>query len=115
MPDDRKSGICQTGFPPVCYSAALDLLTGNYLNETIDEFFYEDIVSVQTLSESEKIGKQKTTAEYFVLTTRGGTNFRMAIERDEWLKSKGSKKDRSHASYKIINAVRKMIREKKTI
>ena len=102
----------------ICYAGDLDLLTGVYLNETVDEFFYDDIVSIQTLTESENSGlfdklKQKTRGEYFELTTRGGTKFRLGMDHSEWLEKQGETNvDRSYAE-KIINGVRKMIREKK--
>ena len=64
----------------ISFQCSFDLLTGNCLNESTDEYFYKDVVSVATKTISltystEKFGTlQLNAAETFVLTTSGGTS-----------------------------------------
>lgn len=71
-------------------------------NESTDVYFYEDIVSVSTSSEKEKIFNNTKEIEYeaFRLTTKGGTSLNVAIiDTDDVQRS--------------INAMRSLLRMKK--
>src|SRR2546425_6912812 len=83
------------------YQCALDLASGNLLNESTDEYFYRDIVSVSTQSESltpdrsvgatglsggllkaltKREAVQFNSAEAFVLTTSAGTSVKAVLQ-----------------------------------
>ena len=119
----------------VGYQCALDLLTGHPLNEGSDEYFYKDVVSVTTKTESVTIhltkGDVKTfkkasldklvendmlhfkMAEKFVLTTSGGTALQVVLRDPNLAELVGGgtlPTDRADAA---IRSVRKMLREKK--
>jgi hypothetical protein len=102
------------------YQCALDLTTGNALSEKTDEYFYRDVVSVSTVTESANVRVsakkvvQAKAAETFKLTTSGGTSVKVTLSDPEVLKEVGGggtiPKTRSD---KAIQTVRKMLREKK--
>ena len=121
----------------VGYQCALDLHTGNSLNESSDEFFYKDVVAVTTKTESETFNLSKSEvksfkktflekliindtlqfkkAEKFVLTTSGGTALQVVLSDPnlEDLAGGGTlPTDRAEAA---IRSVRKMLREKKIV
>jgi hypothetical protein len=117
----------------VAYQCALDLLTGNPLSEGTDEYFYQDVVSVSTQSESLtwdesmlnrhgrkhlkrliKHGKlQFKAAETFSLTTAGGTSLQVVLKDERLIKMAGGGTIPTAQAEKAIGAVRKMLREKK--
>lgn len=119
----------------VAYQCALDLMTGNPLSESTDEYFYRDIVSVSTQTESMtwdkamlaseglaktplvgliKHGKlQFNAANMFVLTTSGGTSIEVVLDDPTFIESMGGGSIPSEHADKAIAAVRKMLREKK--
>ncbi len=82
------------------YKVFLNTLSGK-ITETTDVLFYDDVVSVSTKNEVEKIGNN--TIEYisFNLVSKGGNNVSIALNGDD-------NRQRS------INAMRAMIKEKKT-
>lgn len=102
------------------YSCLLDMTTGKMLNEATDEFFYKDVVSASTKMQSASFkwkGQQHqfNEAETFTLTTAGGTSFSVFL-RDPQLASvmgvSGGDIPTGDAE-KAIQAIRKMLREKK--
>lgn len=116
----------------VTYQCAFDLTTGNTLSESTDEYFYRDVVSVATQTQSKSYtwesgklnannplaalvvaGKlQLNTAETFVLTTSGGTSVEVVI-RDIQLIQKMKGDIPASPAEKAVQSVRKMLREKK--
>ena len=120
----------------LCYSAVLDLTTGDGKNESTDEYFYRDVVSVSTKTKNitvkfsaaeamgagvaggqfgaDKSGLQLTAAETFELTTSGGTSIEVIL-RDPGLVSRmGGGEMPTTRAEKAIQAVRKMVRESKS-
>ena len=81
------------------YKAIINSISGK-VTETTEVLFYEDIVSVSTENEIEKYGN--VTIEYisFVLSSRGGKSFKVALLGTD-------NRQRS------INAMRALIKEKK--
>jgi len=122
----------------VVYKCTLDLTTGNPLNESTDEYFYKDVVSVSTQSKSltydqsilaknflkdpmgslssmnATAGKmQVNLAETFVLTTSGGTSVEVVIKDPVLINiSKGGIMPTTRAE-NAIQTIRKVLREKK--
>ncbi len=100
------------------YQCALDLTTGKRLNESTDEYFYRDVVSVSTKTvsvtkTSAKYGLlQLNAAETFALTTSGGTSIEVILKDPKLVEMVGGDIPTTFAE-KAIQAVRKMLREKK--
>lgn len=103
----------------VSYQACLDLVTGNYLNEATDEFFYKDVVSIATKTMSETINTEKhgrlqlDSAESFILTTSGGTQIRTILSDPKLIEMMDGGSIPTTDAEKAIQAVRRMLREKK--
>jgi hypothetical protein len=103
----------------VSYQCSLDLTTGNYLNEATDEYFYKDVVSVATKTESktyktDKYGTiQLNDAETFVLTTSGGTSVETILKDPKLIEMMGGGDIPTTEAERAIQVVRKMLREKK--
>ncbi len=103
----------------VSYQCCLDLTTGNYLNEATDEYFYKDVVSVATKTESksyqsEKFGTiQLNEAEMFVLTTSGGNFVEIVLKDPKLIEMMGGGDIPTTEAERAIQVVRKMLREKK--
>jgi len=103
------------------YTCALDLISGNTVNEATDEYFYRDVVSVQTLSEtvsvnlpgSEFNGLQCNAAESFRLTTSGGTSVSMVLRDPSLIQKMGGGEIPTTVAERAIQTIRKMLREKK--
>jgi len=103
------------------YRCALDLLTGNPINEATDEYFYRDVVSVQTASETVSVslpgtalqGLQCNAAETFKLTTSGGTSVSMMLKDDSLIQKMGGGEIPTTTAERAIQTIRKMLREKK--
>jgi hypothetical protein len=101
------------------YQCALDLTTGNPLNENTDEYFYRDVVSVSTVTRSMNVelpGKQTIqakAAETFRLTTSGGTSVEVTLSDPDILQAMGGGVIPKTRVEKAIQNVRKMLREKK--
>jgi hypothetical protein len=109
----------------LAYSCVFDLTTGKALNEGTDEYFYKDVVSVATKTESftgtiKKMGGreekvQLDAAEKFTLTTSGGTSVSVLLRDPKFTEErlgKGGEIPITRAE-KAVHAIRKMIREKK--
>jgi hypothetical protein len=103
------------------YRCALDLITGNPVNEATDEYFYRDVVSVQTLSDTVSVslpgtqfqGLQLNAAETFRLTTSGGTSVSMALRDPSLIQRMGGGEIPTTTAERAIQTIRKMLREKK--
>jgi len=103
----------------VTYQCCLDMTTGNYLNESTDEYFYKDIVSVATKTESKSYSSEKfgtiqlNEAETFVLTTSGGTSVETVLKDPKLIEIMGGGDIPTTEAERAIQVVRKMLREKK--
>lgn len=100
------------------YNCAFDFTTGNALNERTDEYFYKDIVSVATKTESKTAQIrnrqiQLNDAEVFTLTTSGGTYISILLRDPTLIKKMGGGEIPTTRTEKAIQAIRKMLREKK--
>jgi hypothetical protein len=103
------------------YRCALDLITGNTVNEATDEYFYRDVVSVQTASETVSVslpgtefqGLQCNATETFKLTTSGGTSVSMALRDPSLIQKMGGGEMPTTTAERAIQTIRKMLREKK--
>jgi hypothetical protein len=82
-----------------CYQYRFSLLD-NKIEETTDEYFYSDIVSVSTKSESKNFGRTTITYEQFSLTTSGGTSI-------------GASLSDTGAAERSINGMKTLLRTKK--
>jgi len=101
------------------YACVLDFTTGNALNESTEEYFYKDIVSVSTRTESRtvnipKLGiVQMNAAETFTITTAGGTSFSIILRDPTLIKKLGGGEIPTTRAEKAIQEIRKLLREKK--
>lgn len=105
----------------VCFQCVFDLTTGNPLNISTDEYFYKDVVSIATKTESgtyeSKLfgGKvQLDSSEKFVLTTSGGTTLHVFLTDPKLIEKMGGGEMPTTEAEKTILVVRKMLREKKS-
>ena len=103
----------------ICYKCAFDRETGNALNETTDEYFYKDVVSVSTKTTSKNVqvkdkALQLSSMETFVLTTSGGTDFSVDLTDPKLIAFMGGGGEIPKTlADRAIQTVRKMLREKK--
>ena len=100
------------------FQCVLDLITGNTLNQSTDEFFYKDVVSVSTKTISKTIQLkdgpvQMNDAETFSLTTSGGTDIKVILRDRQLIEKMGGGDIPITNAEKAIQTVRKMLREKK--
>ena len=115
------TAIIMTENQLVTYNSALDLMTGNSLNETTDEYFYKDVVSVSTETSSatfidpknKNSVQQLHTAEFFKLTTSGGTSIKVFIKDPKLIAMMGNSALPGTDAEKAVQSIRKMLREKK--
>lgn len=109
----------------VSYQTCYDRFTGNALQEETDEYFYRDVVSVSTktdtISKDVMVGKEQVrvqlkNSETFRLTTSGGTSIEVFLRDDALLKevkeAKGGTLPTDQAE-RVVSAVRRMLRDKK--
>jgi hypothetical protein len=110
----------------IAYNCCLDITTGNQLNESTDEYFYKDVVSVSTKTSSFTMKFSKPTTvggvtldqmqfnsgEKFILSTSGGTSIEVFLKDDQWQRDLGGEIWTLDVE-KAVQAVRKMLREKK--
>ena len=82
-----------------CYTYRFDT-TGDQHSEETEVYFYKDIVSVSTSSDSATVLEQTIEYEYFKLTTAGGTALQVSL------------RDIQNAQ-RSINAMRSLLRAKK--
>lgn len=121
----------------VVYQCVFDPTTENSLNESTFEYYYNDIVSLETRTESytkreynlvEKIinnisilknivstGKveQHNLAEKFLLTTSGGSRIEVVLAEDTLIEEAGGGEVSTSEAEKSIMVVRRMLRDKK--
>jgi hypothetical protein len=106
------------------YRCALDILKGTPLSVSTDEYFYKDIVSLSTKTESQTRsvtlnGEEKkiqlNSAEIFELRTSGGTAISMFLNDPKLVELLDIKEGNMPPSEveNVIQSVRKMLREKK--
>jgi hypothetical protein len=115
------TAIIMTENQLVTYNSAIDLMTGNSLNETTDEYFYKDVVSVSTETSSatfidpknKNSVQQLHTAEFFKLTTSGGTSIKVFIKDPKLIEMMGNSALPGTDAEKAVQSIRKMLREKK--
>lgn len=102
------------------YECIYDILTGNPLNERTDEYFYKDVVSVSTRKESLSIKTseygvvQLNEAETFILTTSGGTSVSVLLRAPALIQRLDGGDVSITTAEKAIQAIRQMLREKKS-
>ncbi|MCI4670927.1 MAG: hypothetical protein MRZ79_22515 [Bacteroidia bacterium] len=133
-------GITIINFLPhqlVAYQCVFDPTTENALNESTLEYFYKDVVALETktISRTEKTytfsekvinkipvikklfdtGKveQYNDAEIFVLTTSGGTKLEVVLTERVLIEAVGGGELPKTLSENSVKVVRKMLREKK--
>lgn len=82
-----------------CYTYRFDTTVQKQTEET-DVYFYKDIVSVSTASDSAQVLGQNVDYEYFKLTTAGGTTLSISLRDVE-------------GAQRSINAMRSLLRVKK--
>jgi|1185.fasta_scaffold106610_1 hypothetical protein len=121
----------------VAYQCSLDFMTGDPRSECVDEYFYNDIVSVSTQTEPQRysVGEldkellsrasnlkkaakksgmlQVDDAQIFALSSSGGTAVRVVLNAPMVFNSMGGGTVSTEESEKAVQAVRKMVREKK--
>jgi len=103
----------------IAYNCVFDLLTGATLNESTDEYFYKDVVSVSTKTESrtvniKSIGKiQLNSLETFTLTTSGGTSLSVYLSDPRLAAKLGGGEFSKSRAEKAIQVIRNVLREKK--
>ena len=104
----------------VTYQCVFDRFTGNSINEATDEYFYKDVVSVSTKTDSMNVTSEKLggalhlkTAESFTLTTSGGTSLSVFLRDPALIEKMGGGELPVTRAEKALQSVRKMLREKK--
>ena len=103
----------------VAYSCVFDSKTGKPLNESTEEYFYQDVVAVSTKTTSVAInlGKlgtvQATAAEEFTLTTSGGTSISVVLRDTNLVQKMGGGDLPTTQAEEAIQSVRRMLRDKK--
>jgi hypothetical protein len=120
----------------VTYQCALDLITGKPLNERSEEFFYTDVVSVALrsdaftyevadldpkilarvpkLADSAVNGRiQVAGAEVFSMSTAGGTSIEVVLNDPVLIEQLGGGRVESVPAGDAVQAVRRMLRDKK--
>ena len=102
------------------YSTDLDITTGKMLKETTDEYFYKDVVSASTKTDTQKFEwkgemHQFNSAEIFTLTTSGGTSVNVFLKDPELASVMGvGKVDISTSgAEQAVQVIRRMLRDKK--
>lgn len=105
----------------IAYTCVFDRFTDNALNESTEEYFYKDVVSVSTKTESLNVSGTSggatihlKTGECFTLTTSGGTSLTVFLRDASLIEKWGGGELPTTRAEKAIQAVRKMLREKKT-
>ena len=121
----------------ISYQCGLDSMTGDPRSESTGEYFYNDIVSVSTevrpqtfrfgeldkelLARAKDLGKstkksgelQVNDAQIFKLTNSGGTSLQVVLDAPMVINSLGGGTISTERAEQAVQAVRKMVREKK--
>ena len=109
------------------YSCILDLLTGSIYNETTEELFYENIVSVSTKIENSivvKLSDKKSknnedvsfelhSAEVFSITTSAGNSISVILSSPDLATYMGGGKFPTERAEKALKSIREVLRDKK--
>lgn len=103
----------------LAYQGVLDMMTGNIVKEGTEEFFYRDVVSVSTKTNSITFGYKGVThqvndTETFELTTSGGTSIRVPLRSQRMASILGGGEMPTTHAEEAIAAVRSMVRQKKS-
>jgi hypothetical protein len=101
----------------LAYAGVLDMVTGNVLNEEVEECFYKHVVSYALKTDSIEFTHrgqphQLDDTETFVLTTSGGTSVRVPIRSRRLAALLGGKDTPAKEASDAIAAVCTMLREK---
>lgn len=104
----------------LAYQGLLDMVTANVLDEGTEEFFYRDVVSVSTKTNSSLVTlnghtRQLNDTETFVLTTSGGTSVSVPLRSASLAGLVGGGEMPTTHAEKAIAAVRSMLRQKKSV
>ncbi len=102
----------------LAYKCVFDFMTGNPLNESTDEYFYKDVVSVSTKTESKtvmfrNVQLQMNAAESFALTTSGGTSISVMLKDPTLIQRMGGGVISTTLAEEATLAIRTILREKK--
>lgn len=103
----------------ISYQATFDFTTGNALNPSTDEYFYNDIVSVSTVKESSTVRysdgsmEQRNDSETFRLVTAGGTTLSVKLYDRELIDKYGGERPRTRAD-EAVRVIRRTLRDKKS-
>jgi hypothetical protein len=99
------------------YSCTYNFLKGTPVGEETDEYFYKDVVSVATKTESTSLvlpnGQKMDHSETFQLTTSGGTSIKVVISDPKLSQFTGNATIPTTSAEKAVAAIRKMLRDKK--
>jgi len=103
----------------VAYSCVLDLLTGKPHRESTDEFFYRDIVAVQTKKEAKKmevdgVPLDMKAAETFSITTSGGNTLSVFLTDPTLVAKMGGGEISTARAEQALAVVRSVVRENKS-
>jgi hypothetical protein len=101
----------------LAYAGVVDMVTGNILNEEVEECFYRHVVSASTRTDSIEFQHRGEThqlddTETFVLTTSGGTSMRVPIRSRRLAKLLGGRDVPAPEAEAAIAAVSTMLRSK---
>jgi hypothetical protein len=104
----------------LAYMGVLDMITGNVLSEETEEFFYRDVVSVSTKTDSISYTYKGETRQYndtqtFVLTTSGATSIRVPLYSPSLAGILGGGEMPTTQADAAVAAVRAMLRQKKAV
>ena len=101
----------------LAYAGVLDMVTGNVLNEEVEECFYRHVVSYATKTESIEFAHRGETiqlddTETFVVMTAGGTSVRVPLASRRLAALLGGKEVPAKQASDAVAAACKMLREK---
>lgn len=100
------------------YACDFNLLRNAAVGDTTDEYFYKDVVSVSTKTESSNIslpnGVVLQSAQVFRLTTSGGTAIQVVIGDARLQQMTGNQGIPSAEVEKAVQNIRTMLRQKKS-
>lgn len=99
------------------YAGVVDMVTGNILNEEVDECYYRHVVSASTRTESIEFTHrgelvQLDDTETFVLMTSGGSSVRVPIRSRRLAALLGEKDMQAKEASDAVAAVSTMLRNK---
>lgn len=101
----------------LAYSGVLDMVTGNVLNEEVEECFYRHVVSYATKTESIEFAHRGETIQLddtqtFVVMTAGGTSVRVPLASRRLAALLGGREVPAQEASDAVAAACKMLREK---